>query len=299
MPSLLDYLFTPWKIIEIFTGPPAAKQAAALATQAAAAVAPPAAAAKTAASWQVCYYSDMGGQVLHVCNVGGYEMPSFIFFACLIMLVAFFLASRKLIRECREIADALTDVARAVSKLQTRKSGGLSKQDVAGIGAAMAKHKCTAEKWEQFEETLLSSPHSEEMHATAPVEKCLPREAFVEDNINTALFGAIPGVLTGVGLLLTFVAILAGLAHVSVGQNMDVQGIAGLINGLSGKFASSIVAISCAVGFIFIERYAYARPHAAYRKLISLLAARFRVRTAEHLLHSIYNQLAGGRGRGD
>jgi hypothetical protein len=58
------------------------------------------------------------------------------------------------------------------------------------------------------------------------------------------MFGAVPGLLTGAGLTLTFVAILVALKSVSYNEghaNEPISGIANLINGLSGKFLSSIV----------------------------------------------------------
>ncbi len=62
-----------------------------------------------------------------------------------------------------------------------------------------------------------------------------------------SLADEIPSWLTTLGLLTTFLAILLGLQHVKVLTNLDVQGIGGLVNGLSGKFFSSIVALACAL----------------------------------------------------
>ncbi|MEQ1399746.1 hypothetical protein, partial [Salmonella enterica] len=83
---------------------------------------------------------------------------------------------------------------------------------------------------------------TDEILSTQSIDHALARNSLVEEHVSTALFKSIPGILTGLGLLMTFVAILDGLSHVSVAANMDVTGIGGLINGLSGKFVSSIVA---------------------------------------------------------
>ncbi len=66
----------------------------------------------------------------------------------------------------------------------------------------------------------------------------------------------LPSWLTAIGLLTTFLAILLGLQGVKVLSNMEVQGIGSLVNGLSGKFFSSIVALGCAVT-ITIAHYAW------------------------------------------
>jgi len=72
---------------------------------------------------------------------------------------------------------------------------------------------------------------------------------------------------------------------------MDVKGIGGLINGLSGKFVSSVTAVTCAVLFVFVERIAYSRPHAAYREIIAMLNPKFRRKSAEYLLYQIQRQI--------
>ena len=55
-----------------------------------------------------------------------------------------------------------------------------------------------------------------------------------------------PTVITGIGLLATFVAILVALLDVKLANNR-VQGLDLLVQGLSGKFLSSIVALACAL----------------------------------------------------
>ncbi len=60
-------------------------------------------------------------------------------------------------------------------------------------------------------------------------------------------------VISGVGLLATFLAILVALLDVRLSQNR-VQGIDLLVQGLSGKFLSSVVAVACATVLIQVEK---------------------------------------------
>ncbi len=62
-----------------------------------------------------------------------------------------------------------------------------------------------------------------------------------------------PAIVTRVGLLATFVAILVALLDVQLASNR-IQGLDLLIHGLSGRFLSSVVAISCAAALVFVER---------------------------------------------
>jgi|GEM_PF-973281 len=70
-----------------------------------------------------------------------------------------------------------------------------------------------------------------------------------------------PTVVSGVGLLATFLAILVALLDVRLAQNR-VQGLDLLVQGLSGKFLSSVVALACATLLIHAEKGLY-RPYLA------------------------------------
>lgn len=232
----------------------------------------------------LCSIQDVGGQVLSVCRVAGYEMPSFVFWASCLILLAFAAASFLLLRQCNRLSGTLSRVATQLDKNRVK--------DLPAIRTVMNKEKTLAPLWTEFEDTLLVLDKENEVFSTQAPDSIFSRAAVIEAHVSTALFGAIPGILTGVGLLMTFVAILDGLSHVTVSANMDVKGIGGLINGLSGKFVSSIVAVTCAVLFVFVERLAYAGPEQGYRRLVAQVTARFRRRTTEHLLHRIHTELS-------
>lgn len=82
--------------------------------------------------------------------------------------------------------------------------------------------------------------------------------AFSETNVaverlNRDWYKSLPSTITGIGLLGTFFAILVALLDVRLVENR-VQGLELLIQGLSGKFLSSVVALLCATLFIFVEK---------------------------------------------
>ena len=62
-----------------------------------------------------------------------------------------------------------------------------------------------------------------------------------------------PTVISGIGLLATFLAILVALLDVRLAQNR-IQGLDLLVQGLSGKFLSSVVAVACATILIHAEK---------------------------------------------
>ena len=99
----------------------------------------------------------------------------------------------------------------------------------------------------------------------------LPYEVVVNRNFNASLFSAFPGILTGVGLTLTFIAILLALVGVHYDKSNSVEpiiGIDSLINGLSGKFVSSILALLLSIAFTFYEKSRARRVRQVYEQMI-------------------------------
>ncbi len=283
MPNFFDYLLAPWKLFGLLGSMIASRPSGVPAP----------------AGGGMCGYEDVGGQVLNVCHVLGYSMPAFVFWASTLILLLFCVASAMLVRQSLAVARGLGRAAAALERVPRPGAHGDQNQNLnavtlALVRKALANERLTAVAWLRFEDSLLESGDATQgggFYATEPVETAFSRALLIDQNVHGSLFASIPGILTGVGLLMTFVAILDGLSHVSVAANMDVQGIGGLINGLSGKFVSSIVAVTCAVSFVFIERIASAQPDRAYRLLVARLAPLFRRRTTEHLLLRIQEQL--------
>lgn len=84
-------------------------------------------------------------------------------------------------------------------------------------------------------------------------ESIWDRTAFLGRFVNVDLLGAVPGILTAVGLIGTFVAIALGLLVLSEGQGGVIEGVNGLLEGLGGKFTSSIGALGLALLFQLMD----------------------------------------------
>lgn len=82
---------------------------------------------------------------------------------------------------------------------------------------------------------------------------------------------AVPGLLTALGLLGTFSALLLGLADLRYTEKA-VLGLADLINALSGKFFTSVLALGSSVLFVLVERFFLA---ASFERLYSRICSRF------------------------
>jgi hypothetical protein len=114
-----------------------------------------------------------------------------------------------------------------------------------------------ADVWRTVDESIerYESPDGETGHfLTRGVDELLPADGVIERWYNASEFAAVPGVLTSLGLLGTFIALLLGLNGLRVdGNGGTVHGIDVLIGNLSGKFLSSIVALGLSVAFLGLE----------------------------------------------
>ena len=109
-----------------------------------------------------------------------------------------------------------------------------------------------------------------EFWSASGAEKSFSEITLLSGEFNQEIFKAMPGILTGVGLLFTFVAILVALLEVKV-MDGQVSGVDLLISGLSGKFLSSIIALLCATAFVIFEKRQFHRLQVSHIKLSSTL----------------------------
>jgi len=118
--------------------------------------------------------------------------------------------------------------------------------------------------WVEFDETVEKDKRNNKVYNTLQAEDFFNNQSIIVANIkHLEMIKASPAILTAMGLLGTFLAILFGLHEVEVLQGGQVTGIEGLINGLAGKFLSSIVALICSI-FITVQEKRY------YSKLVRI-----------------------------
>ena len=143
----------------------------------------------------------------------------------------------------------------------SERTSGLSPSKLSDIRRRAALLKAThAEWWRSIDESLeqYTGPDGQEgWFVTRPIAESLPAEQVLTPFYHFAFHASVPGILTALGLLATFVSILLALSGVTYSPGnlaQPVSGIDSLINGLSGKFLCSIVALILSVLFTFLEK---------------------------------------------
>lgn len=85
--------------------------------------------------------------------------------------------------------------------------------------------------------------------------------------------------------MLTFLAILIGLSKLHA-DGSHIVGIQGLINGLAGKFLTSIVGLLCANLFVLLEKSALHRLGTTQQQFVAMVDELFPRRTMEQMLEN-------------
>jgi hypothetical protein len=192
-------------------------------------------------------------------------IPPVIQAACLMLVALTILLMLSMLRERRRALEAHNRFLGAFADLrpasEVERARGLSQEKMALIRrrAGVLPGK-PGEWWRALDRSLehyISAAGDAGWFVTRPISESLPEEDVVDSFYNSAFHQSVPGILTALGLLATFVAILMALAGVTYNANdplRPVSGIDQLINGLSGKFLSSIIALILSVVFTLVEK---------------------------------------------
>ncbi|CUQ65734.1 hypothetical protein [Candidatus Nitrospira inopinata] len=190
------------------------------------------------------------------------------------------------------VRQPLTVVATELQKLRHQHSV-LDAEGLNRLDGLFGKVEPLAQAWEEFRETVLVKDSPGKIYNTRPAEEFFTEDNLINQRINLFFYSSFPGIVTGVGLLLTFLAIFAGLLQVNIDEESSrIEGISGLINGLAGKFLTSIVALSCATVYLLLEKPLVHGLSNSYYRFTHALNRLLSRRTSEHILEDMHQNLA-------
>ena len=156
---------------------------------------------------------------------------------------------------------------------------GLSLEKLEELRARTSELDGLARGWWEHLDGNIEGYTSPEEHdgwfITDRARNILTYDAVIGQHFHSALFGSVPGLLTGFGLMLTFGAILWALygVHYNKANAADpISGIDVLINGLSGKFLSSIVALLLSILFTLYEKRVVRGLRLRYEHLVTTIS---------------------------
>jgi hypothetical protein len=226
----------------------------------------------------------------------GVDAPLFLWLAAVGLLIAGFVAAISLAVRVRKFRRSGTALSSSLSKLSAPILGrGLPLRQIEEIKKQFADFPLYTRSWAAIQNKTIrrAAPNGDEYWLTVPVSDILTPTSVGDAYINRELYGTIPGILTGLGLLFTFIAILLALIHVRVDdKTREVKGMAELIAGLSGKFVSSIAALFAATVFTFFEKRQFHRLDRSVHGLADAVGGVLPVLTPTHLLVELQKDIS-------
>lgn len=167
--------------------------------------------------------------------------------------------------------------------------------DLQVLDRALRAEPALAKEWLSYRKTLAVEQSAwfldPTIHSQRSATEFFSFEILCAGQLNIRFYRQLPSFLTGIGLLFTFIAILIGLSKLHA-NGPQIEGIQGLINGLSGKFVTSIVGLACANAFTFLETSVWHGLESKHRICISLLDELFPQKAEDH--HIQPSQLESG-----
>ncbi|MBX3329339.1 MAG: hypothetical protein KF722_02975 [Nitrospira sp.] len=156
--------------------------------------------------------------------------------------------------------------------------------DLQALDRAVRSEQAFARNWLSYRKTLAVEQSAwflePTVHSQRSASEFFSFESLCAAHLNVHFYRQFPAFLTGMGLMFTFLAILIGLSKLHA-NGSEIDGIQGLINGLSGKFVTSIVGLACANAFTLLENSLWHRLDNRHRECISLLDEMFPQKAAD------------------
>ncbi|WP_109485398.1 hypothetical protein [Occallatibacter savannae] len=216
----------------------------------------------------------------------GVTAPVFAWVAAGLLLLIAFVAAIYLSIRVRLLSASCERAARSLGEYRAPSPGaGLRLSEIEAIRELFDGRSLPSGIWTRIERNLIRRKGSsgDEYWLSRSASEFLKPDEITASQLNREWYEAIPGLLTGTGLLVTFIAILVALLHVRINGNR-VEGMPLLIDGLSGKFVSSIAALFAATVFVVIEKQQFHALDRSISRLTESIASIIPVLTSTHLL---------------
>jgi len=214
-------------------------------------------------------------------SIWGLDAPKFAWIAAAFLLIAPLLVLVflwwKVRRESKVLSLASARVRRLRAGTPPDPRAGLSTQMYNDLFDILSKFPSLSQAWNGYASLVVvrRGPTGEDQFWASESAECtFTDSAVLETRLNRGFYSSLPSIVTGTGLLFTFLAILVALLDVRINpQTNQIEGLSLLIEGLSGKFVSSIAALFSATIFLLAEKPLAHRLSTARLRLISSMDA--------------------------
>lgn len=192
----------------------------------------------------------------------------------------------------RELRGAIA----ALHAIRKRLAGG-DAVDLGEMEAAFARGPVLPHLWREYKKTLHAQRREDELgqsqvarwRATAMAESFLTEQSIVDSRLKTEYFKHLPGLLTGLGIIGTFLGLIRGLGNFQVsGKAEEAKGhLEALVSTVGEAFYVSAVAIFLAMLVTALEKAAVSTRYRQVEELRELIDGMFTGGAGEEYLERL------------
>lgn len=241
-------------------------------------------------------YGTTAGLIAPCTGFLGINAPRLLWVGCFCLVVGFIIVTLIMLGTAWLIRRDLKQLSTRIVSLKSNSDGALDSSGLVQLRNIMQGSSMTKDAWNEFEETLFKWGEGEDARFfnTCQADTYFSDRTILSGRINLRFYGAIPGILTSTGLLLTFIGILIGLHHIKPDpiDPSKLRGVEDLVYSLSGKFISSICALVLAVIFTIIEKPIEGSLTYYVHSLIASLNRTLTRKSSEHIQQDIHHELS-------
>ncbi|WP_010104807.1 anti-phage ZorAB system protein ZorA [Verminephrobacter aporrectodeae] len=204
----------------------------------------------------------------------------------------------RFVRQSGKLAKELRQSLAALRSIRSQANGG----DVVELGEIESKAMAAPtldHLWREYSKTLHSQTKEDEhgqsrivrWRATALAETFFTEQAIVDSRLKTEFYKHLPGVLTGLGIIGTFLGLIKGLISfdVSLDPTKAQEQLRNLVNSVGHAFFVSASAIGLAMLFTGIEKYLVTSRCRQVEELRELIDSMFKGGAGEEYLERLVN----------
>lgn len=140
-------------------------------------------------------------------------------------------------------------------------------------------------QWHEFVEGTLLSDNS--VKNTKEAGHYFNRDTILYGYVNLSFYNSLPNILTGLGILGTFLGLLSGVSQVSI---KDITTIEGLLGGAAVAFSTSISGLLSSIVFTLILKILIFRIDALIQKWVTALDKRLEWISPEKVTYQLFLQ---------
>lgn len=197
-------------------------------------------------------------------NLSSTVVEYLVYFAIAVVTLTGFI---KCVFPMQRLGRLLRRATRGLELMPAAKGGRPAWQEAQFLG------KPLREQWSRF---LLNAEQLDARALSCDVEDYINDDTVFTRHASLHLAEMIPGLLTSLGILGTFIGLMRGIGHLDVSSASDtMQSISRMIGGISFAYGTSIAGLACSLGFNILFRASYGSSlgaliefHSAFRELV-------------------------------